>query len=120
MKSLFGRSGDSPLRQAAVEFTLAMALFWTLALAMSSYHGRAHAVPLHAAGALVQAGAERTSGPALFTVRTHTNRPSPPGDYRSLGLLSFALAFLAALNLGIWRHLRRAYASPRRGVWRRG
>jgi hypothetical protein len=31
-----------------------------------------------------------------------------------------AFALLAALNLAIWRHLRRAYASPRRGVWRRG
>jgi hypothetical protein len=31
-----------------------------------------------------------------------------------------AFALLAVLNLAIWRHLRRAYASPRRGVWRRG
>jgi hypothetical protein len=34
-------------------------------------------------------------------------------------LLSLAVASLTACNLAFLRHLRRAYASPRRGVWRR-
>ena len=34
-------------------------------------------------------------------------------------LISLTVASIAALDLAIWRHLRRAYASPRRGVWRR-
>jgi hypothetical protein len=34
--------------------------------------------------------------------------------------LSLVVAGVAAINLAFLRHLRRAYASPRRGVWRRG
>jgi hypothetical protein len=34
-------------------------------------------------------------------------------------LFSLTVATIAALDLAFWRHLRRAYASPRRGVWRR-
>ena len=42
-------------------------------------------------------------------------------DYpHTLILLSVAFAGLAACNLAFLRHLRRAYASPRRSVWRRG
>jgi hypothetical protein len=33
--------------------------------------------------------------------------------------LSLAIAGLGAFNLAFVRHLRRVYASPRRGVWRR-
>ena len=33
--------------------------------------------------------------------------------------LSLTVAAMATLNLAFLRHLRRAYASPRRGVWRR-
>jgi len=35
-------------------------------------------------------------------------------------LFSIAVASITACNLAFLRHLRRAYASPRRGVWRRG
>jgi hypothetical protein len=38
----------------------------------------------------------------------------------SFVLLTIAVAGLTACNLAFLRHLRRAYASPRRGVWRRG
>jgi hypothetical protein len=34
-------------------------------------------------------------------------------------LLSVTVASITACNLAFLRHLRRAYASPRRGVWRR-
>jgi hypothetical protein len=34
-------------------------------------------------------------------------------------LFSFIVAAIATLDLAFLRHLRRAYASPRRGVWRR-
>ena len=33
--------------------------------------------------------------------------------------LTLAVAGITACNLAFFRHLRRAYASPRRGVWRR-
>ena len=35
-------------------------------------------------------------------------------------LFSLTVASVTALDLAFWRHLRRVYASPRRGVWRRG
>lgn len=38
---------------------------------------------------------------------------------RTFVLLSLTVATMAALDLAILRHLRRVYASPRRGVWRR-
>jgi hypothetical protein len=34
-------------------------------------------------------------------------------------LFSLTVATIAALDLAFWRHLRRVYASPRRGMWRR-
>jgi hypothetical protein len=34
-------------------------------------------------------------------------------------ILSIAVASITACNLAFLRHLRRAYTSPRRGVWRR-
>ncbi len=36
-----------------------------------------------------------------------------------LGLLSVCFSLIVAFNLAILRHLRRVYASPRRGEWRR-
>jgi hypothetical protein len=38
---------------------------------------------------------------------------------RAFFLLSIAVSSITACNLAFLRHLRRAYASPRRGVWRR-
>ena len=38
---------------------------------------------------------------------------------RTFLLLSLTVAVMAAFNLAFLRHLRRVYASPRRGVWRR-
>jgi hypothetical protein len=34
-------------------------------------------------------------------------------------VLSLTIAGMATFNLAFLRHLRRVYASPRRGVWRR-
>jgi hypothetical protein len=60
-------------------------------------------------------------------IRTAEARTVAYGPYRAraagpldLVLLSVAFAGLLAGNLAFWRHLRRAYASPRRSVWRRG
>lgn len=38
---------------------------------------------------------------------------------RTFFVLSLSIAILVALDLAFLRHLRRVYASPRRGVWRR-
>jgi len=63
--------------QGAADFALALAVFWALAFATSTSHGK------------------------LFA------------------LLSVIVAGMTTFNLAFLRHLRRVYASPRRGVWRR-
>ncbi len=44
----------------------------------------------------------------------------PPGTLTALALLAVVFSSLVAFNLAFYRHLRRVYASPRRGAWRRG
>jgi hypothetical protein len=120
MKDMYGHVNRATLRRAAIDFTLALALFWLLAFVLSSHDGRAHAVPL-ASHPLKEVAAERVNRLTLLSFEARrSSRPTPPSQRQSLGLLGLAFALLAALNLAIWRHLRRAYASPRRGVWRRG
>jgi endonuclease/exonuclease/phosphatase family metal-dependent hydrolase len=106
------------------DFALASALFWIATFALSGNHNRAHAVPLPTAEAI---HAERQARSAVLTWRhevrsnqIHALRESRAARTRTLVLLSLTLAGIAALNLAFWRHLRRVYASPRRGVWRRG
>jgi len=119
---MYGHVKRVALRRAVVDFTLALTLFWVLTFALSSHDGsKAHAVPLFADSPAPQATApERVSRLTLLSFEPRASRSSAPSERQSLGLLSLAFAVLAAFNLAIWRHLRRAYASPRRGVWRRG
>jgi len=119
MKDMYGHVNRTTLRRGAIDFALALTLFWLLTLAFSSHDGKAHAVPLYANPQGVQAAPDRVNRLAL-SFETRGSRATPPNASQALGLLSLAFALLAALNLAIWRHLRRAYASPRRGVWRRG
>jgi hypothetical protein len=120
MKDMYGHVNRTTLRRAALDFALALMLFWLLTFALSTHDGRAHAVPLYASPQGVQTPAERVNRLTLLSFESRGSRPNPPNARQSLGLLSLAFALLVALNLAIWRHLRRAYASPRRGVWRRG
>jgi hypothetical protein len=120
MREMYGHVNRATLRRAGVDFTLALGLFWLLTFALSSHDSRAHAVPLYAQPQAHEVAAERVNRLTLLSFEARSNRLTPPDSRQSLGLLSLAFALLAALNLAIWRHLRRAYASPRRGVWRRG
>ena len=122
MRDMYGHVKRVALRRAAVDFTLALTLFWVLTFALSSHDGsKAHAIPLFADNLAPQATApEPVSRLTLLSFEPRASRSSAPSERQSLGLLSLAFALLAAFNLAIWRHLRRAYASPRRGVWRRG
>jgi hypothetical protein len=119
MNDMSGHVNRVTLRRAAIDFALALAFFWLLAFAVGSPGGKAHAVPLYAPQELPQLAPDSAHH---LTVLSFEARGSRAGlaHRQSLGLLSLAFALLAALNLAIWRHLRRAYASPRRGVWRRG
>jgi hypothetical protein len=109
---MLGRARSSGLRVIAIDFVLVFALIWASAFTVAFVRSRAHAEGLHAA--VVRAVAadlpgardadeDRTPGPAAASLAT------------SYVLLSLAAAAVAAFNLAFWRHLRRAYASPRRG-----
>lgn len=112
----------SELRRAIADFAIALALFWSIALGNGVNIDRAHAVPLP------EFMAQRLAEPAAAG-RPLVGAPSliiseSPAAYaarqQSLVLASIAFAAIVACNLAFWRHLRRAYASPRRRVWRRG
>src|SRR5262245_23924018 len=112
-------------RRWVADFVVALVLFWAAALALGAAHSRAYAVSLPG---LVRQSLMPDAAPATpaLGVNEHARRagrslpkPETSPEYARL-LLSLALATLAAINLGFWRHLRCAYASPRRGMWRRG
>jgi hypothetical protein len=113
------------LRRGLLDFALALALFWGLALAVDKDNGKAFAVPLPALAKPAPETDSFTHAPkSLASARRDwpaavANGPEQ-ARRQALFLLSIAFAGIAALNLAFWRHLRRAYASPRRGVWRRG
>ena len=125
------------VRRCVADFAWAFVLFWAAALGVGGAHSRAYAVPLPVlvrevvmpdAGPLSPAtnrATNRATNPATNpaslrpgelrpTVGHATQQPEPSPEHARL-LLSLAFAALAAMNLGFWRHLRRAYASPRRG-----
>jgi hypothetical protein len=107
------------------DFSVALALFWFAVFSFGGSQNHAHAIPLPTR-ASATAGVER---PAALNVHSwgrsaqfelRVLRDSREDYTRSLTLLSAAFAGLVASNLAFLRHLRRVYASPRRGVWRRG
>ena len=90
------------MRLIAIDFVLAFALIWASVFAVEFARSRAHAEGLlHTAvvHATADLGADGELGPTAV----------------SYLLLSLAAAAVAAFDLALWRHLRRAYASPRRG-----
>jgi hypothetical protein len=121
-----GSSNKGGLRRAAADFALAFILFWVVALSLGGNHGRAYAVslPTLAKEAILPDSAAPSTSASLRSDRPgtagHSIHKAQTSPEQARVLLSFAFAVLAAINLGFWRHLRRVYASPRRGVWRRG
>jgi hypothetical protein len=120
-----GAGNSGGLRRWAVDFALAFAFFWAVAFAVSISHTRAYAVPLPVLGKELVVRDAAQSNQANFRApesgrsnQAAAKVQSSPGQ--ALLLLSLAIAAIAAFNIGFWRHLRRAYASPRRSVWRRG
>jgi hypothetical protein len=123
-----GEGMNGVLRRWLADFVLALALFWAGVGGVSMVHTHAHALPRAALGKgavvspvtvqapAVQANA-RQAEPDQTLDAWRKSQAEPP---HALLLLSLALAAIAASNLAVCRHLRRAYASPRRGTWRRG
>lgn len=63
---------------------------------------------------------ERTAVAAASLSPAIAGAPRYKGTIAASVTLAAVLAALAVFNLGLLGHLRRVYASPRRGVWRRG
>ena len=112
------------LRRGIADFGMAMALFWAVAFFVNGDHNRAHAIGVPKIWKeAVQNGA--ISKPAGWQDGAAGRAPAGGraadlDQQQALILLSFAFAMIVAINLAFWRHLRRAYASPRRSEWRRG
>jgi hypothetical protein len=51
---------------------------------------------------------------------TSTRMLRTPEQTQGLLILGLVFSTMVALNLAFLRHLRRVYASPRQGAWRRG
>ncbi len=120
-----GRGRRGGLSRWLLDFALAFALFWAAAVLAGTSRTHAHAVPLPPAATAPNAARSETPAPAAFY--TQHARVSAHAGYRAQALpehallfFSLAVAALAAVNIGFYRHLRRVYASPRRSVWRRG
>jgi hypothetical protein len=106
---------------------LGLALFGLLAAALGGAADILSLPRASAADVLAQRALEATAPPgpdtdnavlnAVIQGTVPTRGRIGPTDFAVLGL-TFSLMF--AFNLGLWSHLRRVYASPRRGGWRRG
>lgn len=112
----------------AIDFALGLTIFAGIAGFVATDNSAAFPAPpppeltrMETAGtAVVPRSASRVQL-AAFTTPPEigpARMPSSPASVSLLLALSFAT--MTALNLAFWRHLRRAYASPRRGSWRRG
>jgi hypothetical protein len=126
--SMFGLSSGvrAGLRLIVIDFLLAFVLIWGTVLTVGVARSRAHAEVLPGIKAVVRsiAGQQEASPAVWETVLpgagSYTEDRVGRTGVATYLLLSLWISALAALDLGFWRHLRRAYASPRRGTWRRG
>jgi hypothetical protein len=124
---MLGAGTRDGVRRWIADFALVFMLFWAVALTLGWAHSRAWATSLpvgvgdainpdRPAARPARLGADEPRRAAGQSI--HKNIPDTPAQARLL--LSLAFATLAAVNLGFWRHLRRAYATPRRTGSRRG
>jgi hypothetical protein len=123
---MMGLKTRGSVRRWVADFALAFVLFWAAVLGLGAAHSRAYAVSVPALVREVMTPGAAPASPASLRTNELSRRagssihnPETRPEHARL-LLSLAFATLAALNLGFWRHLRRVYAAPRRGVWRRG
>ena len=109
-------------RRAVADFVLALALFWVVVLAAGGHQDQAFAVPLPAFSneSPLGTGTSLVAVSGNWDTNQYVSPESPAYRRQALILLSIAFAGLAAFNLAFWRHLRRAYASPRRGAVEEG
>ena len=120
-----GAGNNCGLRRGIADFALAFLLFWGVSLYLGAAHSPAHASLLRPAKSVLPPVQQAPATSAAYRFE-HARQPelqaykAATNPHHARLLLSVALAGIFAVNLGFWRHLRRVYASPRRGVWRRG
>lgn len=108
---MFGRARRTGMREIAIDFVLVFVLIWASAFAVAFARSRAHAEGLlHTAVVRATADLARVAAGEDGELGS-TAASSASNDL----LLSLAAAAIVAIDLAFWRHLRRAYASPRRG-----
>jgi hypothetical protein len=103
------------VRTFALDFSAALFVFMLVVGAFSVTSG--HAFPAPPPPDLLPPALAFTQ-PAAFVQPLHLAAPFPTFDANISPLttvvLALAFASLTAFNLAVWRHLRTAYASPRR------
>lgn len=112
------------LRLCLRDFVLSLIVFLAI-FAMPSGSQTNWAPPKAAAADITLAQAVETTPGAVSesTFVLATRQPGHSGNAertRAMILLGLTFSLLLSFNLAIWRHLRREYASPRRGMWGRG
>jgi hypothetical protein len=103
------------------DFVVGMALFGLIVAATSSFAKDSSHPTLFSGAALANHYVIPMDGTLLvhanYTPSTRVSRA--PGQSQSLIILGLVFSSMVAFNLAFLRHLRRVYASPRQGAWRR-
>jgi hypothetical protein len=120
-----GRGRRSGRSRWLLAFAVALGLFWAAGALVSAGPAEAHAVALPPAAREARAAGPSLPAPAALhafhaPASAYAGHGRQPFPEHGLLFFSLAVAVLAAVNIGFYRHLRRVYASPRRSVWRRG
>lgn len=113
------------LRRCIRDFLLSLAVF--VALFAVPYGGQGNWAPPKASAADIAVVQWLEPPPGLVVEFASISALPRPAGYvggaertRAMILLGLTFSLMLTFNLAIWRHLRREYASPRRGVWGRG
>ena len=108
------------------DWVMGLALFAVLA---AGFSGEPRSWALSSADAsdrMIAQAIDVTSPPglraenAIIAALLRPASDGPPNSRAAMLILGLTFSLMFTFNLAIWRHLRRVYASPRRGVWGRG
>jgi hypothetical protein len=104
------------LRLFAIDFMAALLVFAVLAGAFSVTQSNAFPAPppLELTSAATAVALPLAGVPALLVEKPAFPSLEAPSSQHTMWLLAIAFATLTAFNMAVWRHLRTAYASPRR------
>lgn len=119
------RIGRRNLWRGLRDLALGAGLFVILSLGLAGHPSHGLCSPAAASegvATVIEAISAGGAGADDAVVAALTSRvgPARAGRREELFILGLSFALMFAFNLAIWRHLRRVYASPRRGAWRRG